>query len=137
MFGSIFKLVQDLLTFVSPQILRLLINFVTPEEILETSDNSTSTGSTLLKTEFKEPLWKGIFYAALLFIVASTQTLFLAQYFQRMFLVGLRIRTALVGAIYKKALVLSNKAKKDSTVGEIVNLMGMFECATIHHTPVY
>lgn len=41
-----------------------------------------------------------------------------------MFVVGLRIRTALVGAIYKKALVLSNKAKKDSTVGEIVNLMG-------------
>lgn len=127
MFGSIFKLVQDLLTFVSPQILRLLINFVTPEEeILELGDNSTSPNPSFLETEFKEPIWKGIFYAILLFVVASIQTLFLAQYFQRMFLVGLRIRTALVGAIYKKALVLSNKAKKDSTVGEIVNLMGTF-----------
>lgn len=126
MFGSIFKLVQDLLTFVSPQVLRWLINFVTPEpKIFELSDNSTTTNRSFLKIEFKEPLWKGIFYAVLLFVVANTQTLFLAQYFQRMFLVGLRIRTALVGAIYKKALILSNKSKKDSTVGEIVNLMGV------------
>lgn len=84
MFGSIFKLVQDLLTFVSPQILRLLINFVTPEEMLmeSTSDNSTTSNRSFLENEFKEPLWKGIFYAILLFVVASTQTLFLGQYFQ-------------------------------------------------------
>ncbi|XP_058451153.1 multidrug resistance-associated protein 1 isoform X1 [Malaya genurostris] len=102
-FGSFLKLAQDLLTFASPQILRLIINFVGGEE----------------------PLWKGAFYAILLFIVASTQTLFLAQYFNRMFFVGFRIRTALISAIYRKALIISNSARKGTTVGEIVNLMAV------------
>lgn len=103
MFGSCLKLFNDLLTFVSPQVLKLLINFVSNDE----------------------ELWKGYLYAGLLFGVASTQTLFLAQYFHRMFLVGLRIRTALISAIFRKALVLSNQARKESTVGEIVNLMAV------------
>ncbi|KAG5674807.1 hypothetical protein PVAND_004755 [Polypedilum vanderplanki] len=103
LFGSVLKLVNDLLTFVSPQILKLLINFVSEDE----------------------PLWRGYLYAGLLFGVATTQTLFLAQYFHRMFLVGLRIRTALISAIFRKALVLSNVAKKETTVGEIVNLMAV------------
>lgn len=42
-----------------------------------------------------------------------------------MFLVGLRIRTALIAAIYRKALRMSNSARKESTVGEIVNLMSV------------
>ncbi len=92
------------MTFVSPQILRLIIQFV----------DTTN--------ERQEP-WKGFLYAFLLFIVASIQTLILAQYFQRMFVVGLRIRTALISAIYRKALIMSNSSRKESTVGEIVNLM--------------
>ncbi|XP_055685130.1 multidrug resistance-associated protein 1 isoform X4 [Lutzomyia longipalpis] len=108
LFGAMLKLFQDILTFVSPQVLRLLINFV------------GTSGD-----ENPEEDWKGIFYAVLLFVVASTQTLFLAQYFNRMFFVGLRIRTALISAIYRKALVLSNSARKESTVGEIVNLMAV------------
>ncbi|GAB0099313.1 multidrug resistance-associated protein 1 [Sergentomyia squamirostris] len=108
LFGAMLKFIQDILTFVSPQVLRLLINFV------------GSSGS-----ENPDENWKGIFYALLLFIVASTQTLFLAQYFNRMFFVGLRIRTALISAIYRKALIMSNSARKESTVGEIVNLMAV------------
>ncbi|XP_055548703.1 multidrug resistance-associated protein 1 isoform X7 [Wyeomyia smithii] len=102
-FGSFLKLGQDLLTFASPQVLRLTIDFVGGDE----------------------PLWKGVFYATLLFVVAATQTLFLAQYFNRMFFVGLRIRTALISAIYRKALIISNSARKSTTVGEIVNLMAV------------
>ncbi|XP_065072690.1 multidrug resistance-associated protein 1 isoform X3 [Ochlerotatus camptorhynchus] len=102
-FGSFLKLGQDVLTFASPQILRLIINFVGGDE----------------------PIWKGIFFAILLFLVAGTQTLLLAQYFNRMFFVGLRIRTALISAIYRKALIISNSARKGSTVGEIVNLMAV------------
>uniref|UniRef100_A0A1Q3FWR2 ABC-type glutathione-S-conjugate transporter n=2 Tax=Culex tarsalis TaxID=7177 RepID=A0A1Q3FWR2_CULTA len=102
-FGSFLKLGQDVLTFASPQILRLIINFVAGDE----------------------PMWKGIFYALLLFAVAGTQTLLLAQYFNRMFFVGLRIRTALISSIYRKALIISNSARKASTVGEIVNLMSV------------
>lgn len=38
-------------------------------------------------------------------------------------MVGFRIRNDLVSAIYRKALTISNSSKKDTTVGEIVNLM--------------
>lgn len=75
--------------------------------------------------ENKEPQWKGYLYAALLFATAALQTLVLSQYFHRMFIVGMRIRTALISAIYRKALRMSNKAKKERTVGEIVNLMSV------------
>lgn len=103
LFGSCLKLFQDVLTFASPQVLKLIIGFVGSDQ----------------------PTWRGYLYAGLLFGIASTQTLFLAQYFHRMFLVGLRIRTALISAIFRKALVMSNTARKESTVGEIVNLMAV------------
>ncbi|XP_019701146.1 multidrug resistance-associated protein 1 isoform X1 [Harpegnathos saltator] len=104
LFGAFLKLVQDIMTFISPQLLRVLIAFVKEKE---------------------EPLWKGYFYAVLLFLTATLQTLVLSQYFHRMFLVGLRIRTALIAAIYRKALRMSNAARKESTLGEIVNLMSV------------
>ncbi|XP_071568154.1 multidrug resistance-associated protein 1 isoform X1 [Temnothorax nylanderi] len=103
MFGAFLKLIQDVMTFISPQILKLLIDF----------------------TEGEEPMWKGYFYSALLLLTAILQTLVLSQYFHRMFLVGLRIRTALIAAIYRKALRLSNAARKETTLGEIVNLMSV------------
>lgn len=70
-------------------------------------------------------MWKGYLYAFLLLLTAVLQTLVLSQYFHRMFLVGLRMRTALIAAIYRKALRMSNSARKESTVGEIVNLMSV------------
>lgn len=100
-----------LLGFVSPQILKAIINFV--------------GGSTQGENGSRDPLWRGIFFAVLLFLTAIVQTLLMGQYFKRVFVVGVRVRTALVGAIYKKALRLSNAARKESTVGEIVNLMAV------------
>ncbi|XP_076239794.1 multidrug-Resistance like Protein 1 isoform X1 [Calliopsis andreniformis] len=103
LFGSLLKFVQDVMTFVSPQILKLLIGFI----------------------EGHESIWKGYLYAILLLVTATFQTLILSQYFHRMFLVGLRVRTALTAAIYQKALRLSNSVRKESTLGEIVNLMSV------------
>lgn len=40
-------------------------------------------------------------------------------------MVGYRVRTALISAIYRKALTISNAAKRNTTVGEIVNLMAV------------
>lgn len=37
----------------------------------------------------------------------------------------MKIRSALISLIYKKALVISNTARKGNTVGEIVNLMSI------------
>lgn len=49
-----------------------------------------------------EPLWRGYLYVFLMMVTATLQTLILSQYFHRMYLVGLRIRTALTSAIYRK-----------------------------------
>uniref|UniRef100_A0A674BLT2 ATP binding cassette subfamily C member 2 n=1 Tax=Salmo trutta TaxID=8032 RepID=A0A674BLT2_SALTR len=100
--SAFFKLVTDLLSFASPQILKLMISF--------TTDKSIYT-------------WTGYMYAVLLILVAVFQSLFLQQYFQRCFVLGMKVRTAIMAAVYKKALVVSNDARKESTVGETVNLM--------------
>ncbi|KRF85619.1 multidrug resistance-associated protein 1 isoform X9 [Drosophila virilis] len=107
LFGSFFKLITDILTFAQPQVLSLIIGYV--EDF----------------AKVPQPEWKGIMYSILLFVLASAQTFILAQYFHRMFIVGLRIRTALINCIYRKALRISNAARKASTVGEIVNLMAV------------
>ncbi|KAG1678222.1 Multidrug resistance-associated protein 1 [Nymphon striatum] len=102
-FGAFFKLLSDVLAFTSPQLLSLLIDY--------TSSN--------------EPRWKGIFYAVALFLCAESQSIFLNQYFVRMNIVALHVRTALISAIYRKSLKLSNEERKDTTLGEIVNLMSI------------
>ncbi|CAK1540433.1 unnamed protein product [Leptosia nina] len=103
LFGAFLKLLNDVLMFLSPMLLSLLIKFV----------------------ESNEPIWRGYLYAVALLACAIAQTMFLGHYFTRMYLVGMRIRTALTNAVYRKSLRISNAAKKDSTVGEIVNLMSV------------
>lgn len=73
----------------------------------------------------QQETWKGILYAMLLFVVAMTQTVISQQYLQKTLTVGMRIRSVLVAAIYKKALKISNAARKASSAGEIVNLMAV------------
>uniref|UniRef100_A0AAX7UL15 Multidrug resistance-associated protein 1 n=1 Tax=Astatotilapia calliptera TaxID=8154 RepID=A0AAX7UL15_ASTCA len=102
--SCIYKLIQDILMFVGPEILRLLIQFV--------NDSSA-------------PSWQGYFYAALLFVCTSVQSLILQKYFHVCFVSGMRLRTAVIGAVYRKALVISSAARRTSTVGEIVNLMSV------------
>ncbi|XP_042226170.1 multidrug resistance-associated protein 1-like isoform X1 [Homarus americanus] len=103
--GAFLKLIHDCLQFISPQILSLLINF------------SESDG--------EEPMWHGYFYAVIMLACAQLQSFILSQYFMRMMLVGLRVRTGVVSAVYRKAMKISNSARKESTVGEIVNLMSV------------
>ncbi|TKS85591.1 Canalicular multispecific organic anion transporter 1 ATP-binding cassette sub-family C member 2 [Collichthys lucidus] len=68
-------------------------------------------------------VWEGYVYAVLLLVVTIFQSILLQQYFQRCFVLGMKVRTAIMATVYKKALVVSNEARKESTVGETVNLM--------------
>ena len=49
-----------------------------------------------------QPDWHGYVYTALLFVTALVQSLFLHQYFHRAFVVGMRVRTAVIAAVYNK-----------------------------------
>ncbi|XP_061228390.1 ATP-binding cassette sub-family C member 2 isoform X2 [Neopsephotus bourkii] len=97
-----FKLVHDVIVFVSPQLLKLLIAFVSDEESFA---------------------WQGYVYAILLFLSALIQSLCLQQYFSLCFQLGIQVRASLIAAIYKKSLTMSGATRKESTVGETVNLM--------------
>ncbi|XP_037086606.1 multidrug resistance-associated protein 1-like isoform X1 [Pollicipes pollicipes] len=102
--GVILKFVYDTLQFVNPQILSKIIGFV--------GDSS-------------QPVWHGYFYAVLMVCVNMLMSAVLNQYFLVMMTTGMRLRTTLISAVYRKALVISNLARRESTVGEIVNLMAV------------
>lgn len=82
-------------------------------------------GALINLIESDGALWKGIFITILLFIVTFLLSIFNGQYFYNTFLVGHRIRSGLITAIYRKALRISSAAKRNTTVGEIVNLMAV------------
>lgn len=102
--GSFIKLVHDILLFAGPILLNKLIGFVKDKD---------------------QDLSVGIFYTFLIFYTAFIQSFALQHYFHRMFIVGGRIRTAIMNAIYNKSLNLSTTARKQSTVGEMTNLLSV------------
>lgn len=106
--GSVLKLFHDLLVFMSPLLLRRIISF----------------------SETDEPIWHGVMYALGLLLFAQIQTLMLSQYFFRMYMVGMWSKSSIISAIYRKSLHVSSSAKKDTTSGEIVNLMSV-DCQRI------
>ena len=61
-----------------------------------------------------------------LYLLSSTlQTLMLSRYFYIMYLISVWVKTALISAIYRKSLNVSSSGKKDTTTGEVVNLMSV------------
>ena len=59
-------------------------------------------------------------------LLSSTlQTLMLSRYFYIMYLISVWVKTALISAIYRKSLNVSSSGKKDTTTGEVVNLMSV------------
>ena len=97
--AGILKLIHDIFQFVGPQVLKGLIIYIrTPNA----------------------PMWHGI---GLTLIVAAAQIIMsitLRHYYFTCYRVGLRIRTAVITAIYRKSLVVAPSHK---AVGEITNLM--------------
>lgn len=57
--------------------------------------------------------------------VAILNALLGGQFLHHTYLVGIRVKSVLITTIYRKALVMSSTAKRETTVGEIVNLMAV------------
>ncbi|XP_027504549.1 multidrug resistance-associated protein 1-like isoform X1 [Corapipo altera] len=99
---ALLKVAADVLAFMSPQIMKAMIM---------ASESQPSS------------CWRGCAYAVALFFVVLSQTL-LRQLYQRInILTAVKIKTAAVGLIYKKALTLANSSRQNYTTGQIVNLM--------------
>eukprot|EP01116_Phalansterium_solitarium_P010898 TRINITY_DN263_c0_g2_i2.p1 TRINITY_DN263_c0_g2~~TRINITY_DN263_c0_g2_i2.p1 ORF type:complete len:1470 (+),score=645.31 TRINITY_DN263_c0_g2_i2:96-4505(+) len=101
--AGVLKLAHDCLMFVQPVLLRAIISFV------------------------REPsgINVGLSYALGMFLASLLQSICLNQYFFFTYNVGMQMRTAIITAVYAKAFKLSNKARSERTVGEIVNLQAI------------
>ncbi|KAL3471411.1 P-loop containing nucleoside triphosphate hydrolase protein [Aspergillus californicus] len=106
--GAFIKCGSDVLAFVQPQLLRVLINFISSYQ-----------------TDEPEPVIRGIAISMAMFVVSVTQTSLLHQYFQRAFDVGMRVKSGLTAMIYAKSLKLSSEGRATKTTGDIVNHMAV------------
>ncbi|XP_056144596.1 multidrug resistance-associated protein 1-like [Lampris incognitus] len=100
--GTFCLIIHDAFMFTIPQVLSLLLGFMQEENDL---------------------LWKGYLYAFLMFLMSCLQSLFSHQYMYSCFTVGMRVKTAVMGLVYRKSLVINNTARRQCTVGQIVNLV--------------
>lgn len=103
LFAASLKFFQDILQYTTPMILKRLLNFMSTDQ----------------------PRWHGILFALGFLAVPCVQSLFLANYFFRVQLLGIQIKTMAISAIYRKAMLMSRSSRIGSTTGEIINLMAV------------
>ena len=108
--AAIYKFIQDIFGFIQPQLLKMMMEFA-------------KNWSKDIEQDIQ--LEKGFLIAFAMLFSAILQTIFLHQYFHTCMITGMRFKSAIVTAIYRKALRLSNASRQGSTVGEIVNLMSV------------
>ncbi|XP_036597659.1 multidrug resistance-associated protein 6 isoform X2 [Trichosurus vulpecula] len=102
--GTLILIICDIFRFAVPKILSFFLEFIGDPEA---------------------PAWKGYFYAVLLFLSACLQTLFEQYYTYVCMVLQLRLKTAVIGLVYRKVLALSSGMRKTAAVGEIINLLSV------------
>uniref|UniRef100_A0A1I8HGU7 ABC-type glutathione-S-conjugate transporter n=1 Tax=Macrostomum lignano TaxID=282301 RepID=A0A1I8HGU7_9PLAT len=98
------KIVYDFVQFINPSLLKFVIEYVEDTSI---------------------PVWKGYIYAAAFFGSSIVSSFFFHQMFHIGMTSAMQIKAVVIAAIYRKALLLNAAGKKDTTVGEVVNLMSV------------
>jgi ABC transporter transmembrane region len=104
MLAGLLKLVHDCCIFVGPQVLNAMIYYLRDAEA---------------------PMSRGLGLTALVTVSQLFMSFCLRHYFFACYMVGLKIRTAVVVAVYEKALKLAAGERQTRTVGEITNLMSI------------
>ncbi|XP_073333856.1 multidrug resistance-associated protein 1-like [Pagrus major] len=100
--GTLCLLLHDTFMFAVPQVLSLLLGFMRDKNA---------------------EMWKGFLFATLLFLLSCLQSLLHHHYMFHCFTVGMRLKTAIMGLVYRKCLLLSSAARRQCTLGEIINLV--------------
>jgi ATP-binding cassette subfamily C (CFTR/MRP) protein 1 len=111
--GAIVKLPSDILQFVQPQFLRLLIIFVASYQTSTVGEGQP------------QPLVRGCAISLTMFAISLVSTMSLHQYFARAYDTGMRVRSGLTTAIFEKSIKLSNEGRAAKTTGDIVNYMAV------------
>ncbi|KAK6983579.1 multidrug resistance-associated protein 1, partial [Biomphalaria glabrata] len=102
--AQIVKTLMDLLPFATPKITEALLSYVAMKDA--------------------EQVWKGYVLAGGYFVVQFIVSLGSNQALLALRRLGMRVKAALISAIYKKSLTITN-INDETTAGEIVNLMSV------------
>jgi ATP-binding cassette subfamily C (CFTR/MRP) protein 1 len=102
--GFILKFIHDSCIFVGPAVLNGLIKFLGSDEA---------------------PLSRGMWLTLAVTLSQLCMSFCLRHYFFKCYKFGLKIRTAVVMAVYQKALVLDAGERHTRNIGEITNLMSI------------
>lgn len=112
LFAIFLQLIAETLAFAGPLLTQRITNFLQHPE---------------------EPEWHGWLYVALLFVLPFIATICRNQYTFLAMEVGARVRSALVTAVFRKALVLSPAARRLMSDGEVINVMSV-DCQKLMET---
>ncbi|KAK3094622.1 hypothetical protein FSP39_004144, partial [Pinctada imbricata] len=113
-FSCLLKIIDDVFALGQPFLLKYII------ALIENKDPTQPTD------------WTGYTLAILFFLSGMGTTVFFSQAGFQMMRLGLQVKTAVIGLIYRKALTMSNASKKNYTVGDIVNLMSV-DCQRVQN----
>ena len=102
--AGVLKLIHDSCIFVGPQVLNAMIYYL---------------------RDSHAPVSRGLGLTTLVTVSQLAMSFCLRHYFFSCYMVGLKIRTAVVMAVYQKALILAAGERQSRTVGEITNLMSI------------
>jgi len=111
LFAGVLKLLSDSMSFAGPILLNFLLTFM---------------------TDPSQPMWHGYAYTGALFVTTLLGALFSTHFGYRVSVVGLKVRAAVISAVYRKTLVISSgdfnsSSSSDDSMfsgsGEVVNLM--------------
>ncbi|KAK3795110.1 hypothetical protein RRG08_028311 [Elysia crispata] len=97
----------DSIQFLLPVLTNLLIEFVQSKEA---------------KNHIE---WHGYALVGAFFVVTFVYSVLFNQNSFRGASIGMKVKTALISAVYKKSLTMNNETKRKFTVGSIVNLMAL------------
>ncbi|XP_025097264.1 multidrug resistance-associated protein 1-like [Pomacea canaliculata] len=76
-------------------------------------------------SNLEEATWKGYVYACGMFAMSTLQSVCMQVCMFYTTTLSTRISASLTSAVYRKALTMNSEARRESTVGEIVNLMSV------------
>jgi ABC-type multidrug transport system fused ATPase/permease subunit len=110
--GGFFRLVNSTLQFSFPILLNLILSYYQDVQ-----------SGVITKDDPPMIYYKGYWLSILLMLFVQMKALTESAYFHRMNRCSWRIKTAISSSVYRKSLRLSSSAQRQTTVGEIVNLM--------------
>jgi ATP-binding cassette, subfamily C (CFTR/MRP), member 10 len=121
LFGSVYywlgalKFCSDMMAFAGPVLLERLVDFVEYRDTEAAHGSSHSGGA----------LWEGYMYAGGLIASTILSAIMSSQYSFYINIISMRLRAAVISAVYRKSLTVTPSSRREFTTGQITNIMSV------------